>query len=218
MKKTLAPSILAAGLLTVASASNAALLDFQGWISTYGEQGFDNSAPFTLSDSGLTLTATAYETPGMIDSFVYMDDSFNGIIGGMGVCSALNANAQCINSADDNVSLDGMKAEILSWNFDQSITQMTLELGDSEHYDFNNSGIEYSLDGSIWSLATTDIDGFVTLQLNGSNQIDFRTAGATVQDYFYIRNADVAVVPVPAAALLFGSGLLGLIGIARRRG
>ena len=33
----------------------------------------------------------------------------------------------------------------------------------------------------------------------------------------YVWTSDVAAVPIPAAAWLFGSGLLGLIGIARRK-
>jgi hypothetical protein len=32
-----------------------------------------------------------------------------------------------------------------------------------------------------------------------------------------VRDGDVSSVPVPAAVWLFGSGLLGLIGIARRK-
>ena len=32
-----------------------------------------------------------------------------------------------------------------------------------------------------------------------------------------VRPGDVAAVPVPAAAWLFGSGLLGMLGVARRR-
>jgi hypothetical protein len=50
---------------------------------------------------------------------------------------------------------------------------------------------------------------FVTAFLTGSNQqVDFQNMGFT---------AEASVVPVPAAAWLFGSGLLGLVGIARRR-
>jgi len=46
------------------------------------------------------------------------------------------------------------------------------------------------------------------------------------QDYFdktfdiyawAVRSGDVSAVPVPAAMWLFGSGLLGLIGVARRK-
>lgn len=44
-----------------------------------------------------------------------------------------------------------------------------------------------------------------------------------VQDYAYLVNADVTytysvpAVPVPAAVWLFGSGLIGLVGVARRK-
>ncbi len=49
-------------------------------------------------------------------------------------------------------------------------------------------------------------------------EVDFRLSGfapvnATGEEVFLVR-----AVPLPAAAWLFGSGLLGLIGIARRRG
>jgi len=53
--------------------------------------------------------------------------------------------------------------------------------------------------------------------LGGTNQIEFRAAGNDLTDYFYIRSADATVVPVPAAIWLFGSGLIGLVGIARRK-
>ena len=217
MKNILASTVIAAGLLSAASIADAAYFDFQNWIDVNGEQGFDNTIPFTMTDTGLTLTATAYETPGMIDSHVYMDDSFNSIIGGMGVCSTLTAGNQCANSADDNVSLDGGNAEILMWNFSQSISQITLELGDSEHFDFIDSAFEYNA-GAGWLTGTTDANAFATLILtDSSGDIEFRTAGADKTDYFYIRNADITVVPVPAAVFLFGSGLLGLVGMSRRR-
>lgn len=50
---------------------------------------------------------------------------------------------------------------------------------------------------------------FVTAFLTGTNrQVDFQNIGFT---------AEVSQVPVPAAVWLFSSGLLGLIGIARRK-
>lgn len=214
-KKVINLSVLPLAL--VATQANAAYFDFQNWISTNGEQGFDNSSPFMLTDTGLTLTATALENPGMTDSHVYMDGLYNMIIGGMGVCSTLMTGSQCAISSDDNVSIDGDKEEVLSWNFSDNITQLTLELGDNDHYDFINSNFEYSFDGSGWQTATTDANAMVTILLNGGGQIDFRAAGNTLEDHFYIRNADVTVVPVPAAVWLFGSGLIGLAGIARRK-
>jgi hypothetical protein len=218
MKHKLTITVITSGLLAFAPLSNAAVFDFQAWISTNGEQGFDNSTPFTLSDSGLMLTAKAFENPSRTDSHVYMDDSFNGIIGGMGVCTILDGD-QCSPSSDDNVSIDGTDEEVLSWNFSQSITELKLDMGNSEHPDFVNSDFQYSLDtGLNWLTATTNGNGLVTLMLSGgTNQIEFRAAGNTLDDNFYIRSADATVVPVPAAIWLFGSGLLGLIGVARRK-
>jgi hypothetical protein len=45
--------------------------------------------------------------------------------------------------------------------------------------------------------------------------IEWNDAGYVV-GFDYLQYTDTAVVPVPAAAWLFGSGLIGLIGIARR--
>ena len=66
------------------------------------------------------------------------------------------------------------------------------------------------------TVAGSDVSGGVTLQLKtdcGANP------GCTVDAY--IDNvsvmADVSAVPVPAAVWLFGSGLLGLVGVARRK-
>ena len=216
MKSRLLGAVCACSLILPAAA-NAAFFDFQDWVANNGEQGFTNAVPFSLTDSGLTLTATAFEQPGMVDSHVYMDDKFNNIIGGMGVCTTLTGN-QCSPSSDDNVSIDGTNEEILTWDFSQNITELTLELGDSEHFDFDDSNFEYSLNGGgSWLTAITDGSAMVTLLLAGGTGIDFRPAGNATTDYFYIRNADVTVVPVPAAVWLFGSGLLGLVGIARRK-
>jgi hypothetical protein len=217
MKKFIAGSCLVLALNLPALVS-AASFDFQNWIAVNGEQGFNNSSPFSLTDMGLTLTATAFESsPDGTPSHVYMDGSFNGIIGGMGVCTNLTEGNQCNPSSDDNVSIDAA-TEILSWNFDQNITQIVLELGNDGHNDFNNGSFNYSLDnGTSWSTATTNGSATATLVLGGSNQVDFKAAGNTIDDHFYIRNANVTVVPVPAAVWLFGSGLLGLVGIARSK-
>ena len=206
-------TLTALTLLAAVPVSHAALFDFQAWIAANGEQGFVNSSPFALTDAGLTLTATAFEAGGA-DSHVYLDDEYNNIIGGMGVCTALNAGDQCTPSSDDNVS----NGEVLSWGFSQDITQLVLELGDDSHFDFNNRDFEYSLDnGTSWATATTNGNAMVTLLLaGGGGQVDFRAADTAVEDQFYIRKADITVIPVPAAVWLFGSGLLGLAGVVRR--
>jgi len=76
-----------------------------------------------------------------------------------------------------------------------------------------------SNDWESFSWTTTlgpDVDGGVTFQLKASCG---PVEGCGVDAYFdnVTISTDVAAVPVPAAVWLFGSGLLGLIGVARRK-
>lgn len=220
MKQRLLGATCACALF-LPSLANAAFFDFLDWIDNNGEKGFENTSPFSLTDSGLTLTAKAFEEtalPGRTDSHVYMDDFFNGFIGGMGVCSVLNTNDQCVPSSDDNVSIDAGSQEILSWEFSSAINGITLEMGESQHPPFDNRSFQYSIDNGInWLTGNTDANGVVALNFGGAiNTVEFRTIGEGSENQFYMRTA-TTVVPVPAAAWLFASGLLGLVGVARRR-
>jgi len=60
------------------------------------------------------------------------------------------------------------------------------------------------------NLFTVDLSGTV-FELSNIN------TNTTNPYQFYIETMDVTAVPVPAAAWLFASGLLGLVGIARRK-
>lgn len=75
---------------------------------------------------------------------------------------------------------------------------------------------------SDWTNYTTtattgsDVGGGVTLQL----KVDCGANPSCVSDVYFDNvsvTADVSAVPVPAAAWLFGSGLIGLVGMARRK-
>lgn len=68
-----------------------------------------------------------------------------------------------------------------------------------------------------FSFTTTlgpDVSGGITLQLKAACG---PVAGCTSEAYFDNVSVTVEAIPVPAAVWLFGSGLIGLIGIARRR-
>ena len=77
-------------------------------------------------------------------------------------------------------------------------------------------------DSSVWTsyeyntFAGGDVGGGITLALKvGCGAV----AGCTADVFFdnVSFQADVSAVPVPAAVWLFGSGLLGLVGVARRK-
>ena len=76
----------------------------------------------------------------------------------------------------------------------------------------NASWTNYSTTATTGS----DVNGGVTLQL----KVDCGANPSCVSDVYFDNvsvTADVSAVPVPAAAWLFGSGLLGLVGVARRK-
>jgi len=72
-------------------------------------------------------------------------------------------------------------------------------------------------------------DGFFTHNIGPLNNVSYIAIGTPPRigdlgpildggnDQFYIEGLNITQVPVPAAVWLFGSGLLGLIGIARRK-
>ena len=72
--------------------------------------------------------------------------------------------------------------------------------------------------GDFWSGTELDEDQAFTFRfwgLNGGTQIN---SGKPTLGYGWaVRDGGVSSVPVPAAVWLFGSGLLGLVGLARRK-
>ena len=86
-------------------------------------------------------------------------------------------------------------------------------------YTATNEGAEtLNLTGSGWFILAVSTDGGTSW--SGDTGFDIR--GTNSYDVHFSPNGsvlevDVRVVPVPAAVWLFGSGLLGLVGVARRK-
>jgi len=210
--------------LSISSTVNAAFYDFNQWVNDNGEQAFDNNSNnsdglsrFNFTVDGLRLRARAF-TGSNNGKNVYLDDLLDGTgtaaIGGMGVCrQGLDADNLCTG----NPILERNQRERLRWDFTEDISSITLGFL-NETNGFINQQFQYKYNGDAWTTATTDIDGMVTLAFDGSSsRIQFRAKGNAEARQFYIVSADVAAVPVPAAVWLFASGLLGLVGVSRRR-
>ncbi len=196
--------------LSISSAVSAAFYDFEQWISDNGAQGFDNSNPFRLTVDGLQLKVKAF-SKSAASTHVYLDD-LAGSSAGMGVCPELDAYSQCVK----NSSIGRQDRERLRWNFSENITSITLEF-DNTSNGFISRKFQYKYNGDAWKTAITDASSLATLNFDGhADRIQFRAKGKGAKNQFYIVNADVTAVPVPAAAWLFLSGLLGMIVISRR--
>ena len=192
----------ASALLLSATAGAASLFDF-GAIGAGSERGYSS---YVQSVGGITLTATANSSYS-----VYLDGLDNGKRAGMGVCKTLTSSLQCTPSNDDNVTIN----EVLTWNFNQAIGEIDLTFRDANHDPLGAKALQYKLGLQSWVTFTPDSSSFYALNMAGNKQVSFRTLTDTNQ--FYIQTATATAVPLPAAAWLFGSTVVGWLGVARRR-
>ncbi len=82
-------------------------------------------------------------------------------------------------------------------------------------YRFADSSLDYIVDEWTW-VDLSDLGNVVGLEFSLESS-DVGTYGMNTPAYFAMDNLNGSPVPVPAAAWLLGTGLLGLIGIRRRQ-
>lgn len=109
-----------------------------------------------------------------------------------------------------------------------TLTQLnggTFDLFSIDFGDVYNTGVSQNISinavtnsGSLLStvVSTDSIIGLETFILNWSNILSASWT-ETSGSYLQLDNISVSSVPVPAAVWLFGTGLVGLIGVARRK-
>lgn len=110
---------------------------------------------------------------------------------------------------------------------DFSPTVTSGETGTIEDFSFDTAGINNFIDmeGWVFNLQSVTIitQTSNSLQLLGTGSVSGNGFDATAANWSFSTNTigsystTISAVPVPAAIWLFGSGLLGLAGIARRR-
>ena len=81
----------------------------------------------------------------------------------------------------------------------------------------NEASATLNLTGSDWFILAISTDGGTSW--SGDTSVNFMGANSYTVNFSdgSVLEVDVRVVPVPAAVWLFGSGLIGLIGVARRK-
>ena len=208
--------ILAAAFIFTFSSAEAATFDFAAIAdgdNSYGLSGGEQGASsLTFNKDGLSVTATGFNGINNDPYFAYLDAG----TAGLGVCQNITDKAQCTPSSDDNVTFE----ETLKLVFDQKVTIDTTTFVNGDHRTDFEGDFTLSIDSgaavtySLINIFEMDLTG-TTFEFYNPNS----GGGSTVSNnqQFYINTLDVTAVPVPAAAWLFGSGLIGLVGIARRR-
>ena len=160
----------------------------------------------------------------------YFDAQSGGNPGGLGNCRNLTASAQCNPSNDDNLGILTGEAVRLDFKNDSGAEQLT-KLGeftfrDDDHNLFDGTVVVRTADGLITGLTaltvsagTADLSGLGAISwIQFTSLADVNGTQSVVGDAgYYISGATASAVPVPAAAWLFGSGLIGLAGLGRKR-
>ena len=169
------------------------------------------SAPASASLCGVTISTTW--TPNVIVSPGFSDSSFSACDTSSTADGDYRSFYELTVEAmdDDTFALTGVIGDVSGM---VNLPAYTLELDGIEWFGMDGD-IEQVIDNSdFWSVDSFDANTII---------LSFPTTSFNCQSppcSYDLGTIDVvahSVVPVPAAVWLFGSGLLGLIGIARRK-
>jgi hypothetical protein len=232
-------SLLGCMLLMATSASNAMLIniDFQpGASTTYTGQGILGTGSDTnwnaVDFGGATNLTLADSTAGSVNVTTTFNNSFSNLppsnvntrtntllADRLWIDSPSNATPQTItftgltaNSAYNLVLYNGFYAQTYSINGQSASTDPIAASSGSNDFPSWTSGVEYATLSSVMSDGNGDLVITVT-PYDGSN--DFSSSPTDI--WATVAGVQIQSVPLPAAVYLFGTGLIGLAVIARRR-
>ncbi len=131
----------------------------------------------------------------------------------MGVCKVLSGSTnQCNPGGDDNVTL----GEKLILDFGQQVAISEIIMSNGVHeLDFTG---QFSLTIDGVDMGQPDLASVFTTVLIGQRfELWNNNTTEVASKEFYIGSMTVSAVPIPAAVWLFGSALMGLVGVSRRK-
>lgn len=206
-----------------AAQGNAATFDFIGEANEkiykagiQGEQGYTGTS-YVREVDGITLTAQGQSISDdgktWDDASVYLDSRWNNGNAGMGVCKVLSGSTnQCNPGGDDNVTL----GEKLILDFGQQVAISEIIMSNGVHeLDFTG---QFSLTIDGVDMGQPDLASVFTTVLIGQRfELWNNNTTEVASKEFYIGSMTVSAVPIPAAVWLFGSALMGLVGVSRRK-
>jgi len=206
--------VSATTILVLSTSANAALV---GRLAAT-EGGTDYQAYYD-TEANLTWLADANASSGSIYTSIYNPgrmtwDNANAWAANLNVADvtgwrlpnadvACGANANCINSEMGN----------LFYNVLGGVVGTSISTTHNSNYDlFSNIQV-----GMYWSSTDYSADRAWAFSSNTGNQSSSFYKEVANPYAWAVYSGDVSAVPVPAAVWLFGSGLIGLVGFARRK-
>lgn len=161
------------------------------------------------------LLVSAENDPGIVPSYIRSNTSY-----GLMVCSVAGGtpgnNWFCggdWENPEDEHYVDSIgPREAVVFNFQQAVT---LSSAGFTAGSYGYGGFDLWVDG-VLALTGEGFGTSVAFTGISGSEFTFRSGG-DAQDYFKMSSLTVAEIPIPAAAWLFGSGLIGLATIARKR-
>ncbi|MFK5980999.1 MAG: hypothetical protein QM488_19180 [Rhizobiaceae bacterium] len=201
LKKSLLASAVLAVLVGFSPAANAVTLDFVAEAAG-DERGLMDGDVINFSGLNVTFSATG--------GSAYFDDLSGGKPAGLGVCTTLNSGLQCTPSSDDNITAG--EAVKLAF-FDAPVDFSGLYFYGSDHDPvIGTDTLLIAINGGM--LSSISFGAASAAVYSSIDSIEFGYDG----HQFYIGGAS-AVVPIPAALPLFGTGLalMGFLGWRRKQ-
>ena len=231
--QALRASLLSVATFAAASAAQAqtATFDFANLAATVPTSGVGplctsndrcstRGGSLTFMQNGVSVQAFGYYNGVLANGMVVQDQeskfsALKMIGAGLGVYHQFNSSNGPSNSGDDNITSN----ESLKLSFANSVIFSALGMRSEGHNVTGwtaNSLFEYRVDNGAWTHGVLPAGtGNFALNATGKDfEFRFKQQGG---DQFYISGATATVVPEPSTYMLMASGLVGLIGLARRR-
>ena len=210
-------AIFLVAVFSISSVANAALVSRLGGLAYY-----DDVADLTwLADANASV-GSAYEAylgtgfTNWADANSWVSSLIVDGVGGWRLPDTVQPDGSCVShsaSKDFGYSCTGSEMGNLFYNVLGGSADSSIITTHNANYDLfsNIQSISY------WSATEYEVDtgdAWVFFTENG-----YQTTGSKDQIHYAwaVQSGDISAVPVPAAVWLFGSGLLGLIGVAKRK-
>jgi hypothetical protein len=204
-------AILTAGALTTIASTSASAVTID-----FGLQNTGPTSSISMTQSGISLTISARtidEDSSDLDTasvVQYNDPSTNS--GGLGVISQPTDSNQMIDGGNNNLN------DLLLLTFSSAVRITGIAFAGVDTHPTGGPDIaNFTIDGSSAGNAAIDTSGFPAFLAVNWVGTTFGISALGTTDEFLIRAIQVTPVPVPAAGILFASGIAGIAALSRKK-